>query len=262
MGTPKPVRSSGEGGRRPVDTHAVVVGDAHVVVNAVGEVSFAEVVRAERMIGQVLRRHHIHEPARVRMVDRPGTGVMTVQANVWTGQGEVRTQIDGSGGWALTFAAERLDLQLRRVERSVARRMPDRRRAVLAGVTDDRPVTRRKTVDARSCDAAEAIATMDAMDYDAHLFTDAETGEDAIVYWAGPRGVRFARQWRLRPPRGMDELPLTMNPHRVPVLAEHQAAARLCRYGLPFLFCTDIADRRGRLLYRRYDGDVGVVIAR
>ncbi|WP_306362189.1 sigma 54 modulation/S30EA ribosomal C-terminal domain-containing protein [Nocardia sp. CC227C] len=245
-----------------MDTHAVVVGDAHVAVSAVGEVSFAEIVRAERMIGQVLLRHHIHEPARVRLVERPGAGLMTVQANVRTGRGDVRTQIDGSGGWALTFAAERLDHQLRRVERSVARRMPDRRRAVLAGVSDDRPVTRRKTVEVRSCDPAEAIATMDAMDYDAHLFTDAETGEDAVVYWAGPRGVRFARQWRPRPPRDMDELSMTMNPHRVPVLAEHQAAARLCRYGLPFLFCTDTADRRGRLLYRRYDGDVGVVIAR
>lgn len=42
---------------------------------------------------------------------------------------------------------------------------------------------------------------MDALDFDAHLFTDADTGETAIVYWAGPLGVRMARQHHVHPPR-------------------------------------------------------------
>ncbi|GGK63305.1 hypothetical protein GCM10011591_39490 [Nocardia camponoti] len=101
---------------------------------------------------------------------------------------------------------------------------------------------------------------MDAMDYDVYLFTDAPTGEDAIVYRAGPIGLRLARQHRMHPPDLSAHLPVTINPHATPSLYEKQAVHRLCHHGLPFLFFTDSDTGRGHLLYRRYDGDLTLII--
>ncbi|NUS58959.1 MAG: hypothetical protein HOV66_29505, partial [Streptomycetaceae bacterium] len=98
------------------------------------------------------------------------------------------------------------------------------------------------------------------MDYDAFLFTDAETGEDAIVYRSGPAGLALARQRTMRPPSLPGPLPLTVNPRKTPVLTAEQAATQLADGWLPFLFYTDAADRRGHLLYRRYDGELGLVV--
>ncbi|MGO8965653.1 hypothetical protein [Mycobacterium sp.] len=39
------------------------------------------------------------------------------------------------------------------------------------------------------------------MDHDLHLFTDASTGVDAVVYRGRPSGLRLARQRCMRPPR-------------------------------------------------------------
>lgn len=96
---------------------------------------------------------------------------------------------------------------------------------------------------------------MNAMDYDVYLFTDAETGEEAVVYRCGPTGLRLARQHRRHPPSP----PLTINPRATPTLDAAQATRRLGEGCLPFLFFNDPDSGRGALTYRRYDGDIGVV---
>lgn len=97
------------------------------------------------------------------------------------------------------------------------------------------------------------------MDYDAHLFTDAETSEDAVIYRAGQTGLRLARQRSMRPPSTPVNLPLTVNPRKTPTLTLPQAADRLAEGWLPFAFYTDHDSRRGNLLYRRYDGNLGPI---
>lgn len=246
-----------------MDTCREVVADDEVAVIAYGELASGEVERARGVIGRVLRRYRLGAHARIRLT-RHGRidGSTVAQVNLRNGRIPIRTQIDGPGGFALTFAAERLDRQLSRLTmESEPRRAPEPGRAPLAFVTEERPIVRRKECVPLVCDPGTAIAAMDALDYDAHLFTDATTGEDAIVYWAGPQGVRMARQRRIQPPPNLAKLGLTMNPHPTRSLSESDAASRLCVYGLPFLFYTDAGDRRGRLLYRRYDGDLGLVIA-
>ncbi len=57
---------------------------------------------------------------------------------------------------------------------------------------------------------------MDAMDYDVHIFTDTTTGEEAVVYRAGPAGLRLARQHRERLPVArvsalQSQLPISRN---------------------------------------------------
>ncbi len=53
-------------------------------------------------------------------------------------------------------------------------------------------IDRRKPVVLQRASPLGAVVVMDAMDYDVHLFTDAETGEDAVVYRAGPSRQRLA----------------------------------------------------------------------
>lgn len=233
----------------------------NVQVSACGEVSSAQVRRAERAIARVLHRHGAEHDARVRITARGyADGENVAQVNVDYGGRAVRSQIAGPGGFALTFAAARLDSQLDRLAAALPPRWePDPGRAPLAYVTDERPIVHRKICQPRISDPIAAVRAMDALDYDAHLFTDLATGEDAIVYWAGPLGVRMARQRRMHPPRIAGDLRLTVNPHPTRILTDADAAARLCAYALPFLFYTATDDGRGRLLYRRYDGDLGLV---
>ncbi|APA98404.1 sigma 54 modulation/S30EA ribosomal C-terminal domain-containing protein [Nocardia seriolae] len=238
---------------------AVVGGVAEVATE--GPVAPRESARVRRMIAETLRGRGLCSAATVRLTGRPAEpGTLVAQVNLLANGTPVRTQIDGPGGFALAFAAERLGGQLDRVLSGTPPRWaPGLGRAPLTAVTPIRPIVRRKLCVPRTCDPIAAVAAMDALDFDAHLFTDADTGETAIVYWAGPLGVRMARQHHVHPPRPLAHLPMTMNPRPALELTESAAATRLCTYGLPFLFYTDPADPYGRLLYRRYDGNLGLV---
>ncbi|WP_433664611.1 sigma 54 modulation/S30EA ribosomal C-terminal domain-containing protein [Nocardia sp. CA-128927] len=232
-----------------------------VLVSPRGAVTEGQLTQAIRTIGRVVRRHHIDDVARVRLSAAPcADGPMLVEVTVAFGGVPVRAQAVGPGGFATTFAAERLDRILAGVTAGEVRpRWPDPRRPQLALPGEPRPIVRRKRCALLNATVAEAIAVLESMDYDAHLFIDAETGLDAVVYRAGPRGARLARQHRLGLPTAGESLALTVNPLPTPYLSEGEAVDRLCRYGLPFLFYADPRDRRGRLLYRRYDGDLAVV---
>ncbi|MET7768330.1 sigma 54 modulation/S30EA ribosomal C-terminal domain-containing protein [Nocardia sp. NPDC005366] len=225
-----------------------------------GAIGDREVERTLRSVGRVARHHGIDATARVRLTAAPCVdGPVLAQVNVRFREGPVRVQVGGPSGFIATFVAERLDRQIARIAAGDAMRIwPDPARPALASITEPRPIVRRKYYELLRGDPMTAASAMDAMDYDAYLYTDAETGEDATVYWAGPTGVRLARQHRVDPPRS-NPLPLSMNPHPAPLLTDTEAADRLCRYGLPFVFFTDPGDKRGRLLYRRYDGDLALV---
>ncbi|WP_245545782.1 sigma 54 modulation/S30EA ribosomal C-terminal domain-containing protein [Nocardia higoensis] len=235
-----------------------------------GDVAPADVTRAVRAIGRVLRRHHLDVPARVRITapaplgaddrDRPNV----VQANVRLPHTPARVQVTGPRGFAVTFAVERLDRQLTRLAARRGRDWPDPARPPLAEVTATRPIVRRKRCTLLIGTPAEAAAVMDAMDYDAHLFTDSDTGEDAIVCWTQPVGVTLIRQRSIaqvgeRDQDLLDSVPLRVRSEPAPVLTESEAVEHLCGRGQALLFFTDARTGRGRLLYRRYDGDLTIV---
>lgn len=54
-------------------------------------------------------------------------------------------------------------------------------------------------------------------------------------------------------------VPLIVNSRPTPVLTEAAAVRRLCAHGLRFLFFTDPASGRGRLLYPRDDGNLALI---
>ncbi|WP_433663210.1 sigma 54 modulation/S30EA ribosomal C-terminal domain-containing protein [Nocardia sp. CA-128927] len=232
-----------------------------ISVSTRGAVTGEHLAQATRTIERIMRRHHVEGTARVRLSAAPcPDGPMLVQMNLDFGDVPVRAQAAGRGGFATTFTAERLDRILAGVTAGAVRpRWPDPWRPQLAVCTEPRPIVRRKHCALLSGTVAQATAVLEAMDYDAHLFTDSETGMDAVIHRAGPWGIRLARQHRLGLPSAGEPLALTVNPFPTAHFSEHEAADRLCRYGLPFLFCTDPRDGRGRLFYRRYDGDLAVV---
>jgi hypothetical protein len=120
-------------------------------------------------------------------------------------------------------------------------------------------ITRTKTVTPAVCHVQVAAATMDALDYDAHLFIDATTLEHALIHRGGPVGYRIAFVRRSGPPQAGD-LPLVADPAAAPELVPAAAVARLDTTLLPFLLFADPESGDGRLLYRRYDGDYGLLI--
>ncbi|WP_342213350.1 hypothetical protein [Nocardia farcinica] len=100
--------------------------DPDLAVTTRGDVAPADVTRAVRAIGRVLRRHHLDLPARVRITapadrDRPNV----VQANVRLPHTQARVQVTGPRGFAVTFAVERLDRQLTRLAARRGREWPD-----------------------------------------------------------------------------------------------------------------------------------------
>ncbi|TVT56828.1 hypothetical protein FNH05_07840 [Amycolatopsis rhizosphaerae] len=123
-----------------------------------------------------------------------------------------------------------------------------------------RKIVRRKEFPLQNATPDEAALTMDVRDYDFHLFVDAETGQDSLVYRIGPTGYRLARLSGLQPPQGA-ALPWTINVHGVPELTPEQAAERLDDTEMPHRFFQDTATGRGSVLYLRYDGHYGLLTA-
>ncbi len=123
---------------------------------------------------------------------------------------------------------------------------------------EERTVMRHKSYALRRQSPQEAIADMELLDYDFHLFTEQDTGQDSVVY-RSESGYRLAqadpkpgRLAPLDPSITVSELP-------APVLTLPQATTNLEELGRPFLFFVDEATGRGNVLYHRYDGHYGLI---
>lgn len=252
---------------------------AGIAVDA-ADLTPAELDCVAGMMGAVLTHHAVPASAvRVRVTTAgcgepagyaPGRGPagdvragdrVVVQVNLRVGGAPARIQAVATGlGEAVASASARLAAQVRRLTGAWHDwPWPDPTRPALA-LSGPGAIVREKPYRLAVRAPCPAIAAMSAMDYDVHLFIDAETGQDAIVYRAGPTGYRLARQHSMHPPAPPAEFPLTLNVHRVPVLTTRQAVDHLGEVGLPFLFFTSSATGRGNVIYRRYDGQLGLIV--
>jgi hypothetical protein len=191
---------------------------------------------------------------------------MVVQVNLQVRDTPARVMAVTTGIGNLAPVLARLDRQIESMCLPWRPRpWPDSTRRMLT-VGADAVVARRKSVLLQRLTPLQAVQVMDAMDYDAHLFTDAETGEDAVVYRAGPSGLRLARQRQVFPPGwswssnlSVPPVPLVVNSRRTPTLTEATSVGRMREHDLRSLFFTDPTIGRGQLLYPRYDGNLGLV---
>ncbi|WP_395298740.1 sigma 54 modulation/S30EA ribosomal C-terminal domain-containing protein [Kitasatospora hibisci] len=217
------------------------------------------------------------EAVRVR-VGRIGAGAVLAQVNAEVNGRRIRVQETAADhGEALDRLAEGLRGRIATVAAGWSPRPWPRRvrgRGPAAAPVPDTPrplaevpcegeslsIVRRKRVGLVRCSPDAAARTMDAMDFDIHLFTDPVTETDAVVYRVGPTGYRLARTAAAGPPL-RPAVPFTLSPCGAPELTEEQAVARLSAAELPFLFFAHPATRRGRVLYRRFDGRLGLIAA-
>jgi ribosome-associated translation inhibitor RaiA len=127
---------------------------------------------------------------------------------------------------------------------------------------DEREILRRKSFTLHRSTIDDAAWDMDLLDYDFYLFTESGTGQDSVLYRAGATGYRLAQ---LTPPRTGDlaphRIPLTIRTQPAPALTTEGAVERLNLLDLPFLFFLDAGHHRGAVLYHRYDGHYGLILA-
>ncbi|MFI7115361.1 sigma 54 modulation/S30EA ribosomal C-terminal domain-containing protein [Amycolatopsis sp. NPDC049868] len=124
----------------------------------------------------------------------------------------------------------------------------------------EREIVRHKSYSLARSTIDEAYAEMHLLDYDFHLFTEAGSRQDSVLYHAGPTMHRLAQ---LTPPGphilSPFKLAVTISPQPAPLLSTMEAVERIGLTGLPFLFFLDAERGRGSVLYHRYDGHYGLI---
>ena len=205
-------------------------------------------------------------------VARPAVAQATVDLNGRT----IRAQAAGETmRAAIEHMAARLRVRLDRLARNWAARrgtlpvsepgewrhrsIPAHRPAYFPRPAAARAVIRRPRYAPQPLTPPEAVAELDVLDYDFHLFTERSTGQDSVIYRT-PGGYRLAmahpKPGRLGPLPGS----VTVSPLPAPRLTVQEAAERLDESGQPFTFFIDAATGRGCVLYHRYDGHYGLLV--
>jgi hypothetical protein len=237
-----------------------------IVVQTTGDVLDSARDYVRKQIGAFLRRlPDPLLPARVKLTARAGAP--------WSALAQANVEVDGQVIRAQVAAAffrhaghllrERLVVQMARLANPAVPR-PWIAEQSSPAVPVSQPggrgeIVRRKCYPLVQCVPDRAALTMDLRDYDFHLFVDAETGQDSVIYRVGPTGYRLARLSGMAPPSVPVSVPLTVNVHEVPRLTLEQAVERLDATELPFRFFRDATTDRGAVLYRRYDGHYGLL---
>lgn len=154
-----------------------------------GDLTAGATAAARRRIAALAR--YTREPithARVplvRVTDPAVTRPVIAQANVHVGGELVRAQVAArTTGEALDLLQARLRQRLLRVVRRWETRRAQRARHCpeYARPEEERELRRRKTYGPTYATPEEAALDMDLLDYDFYLFTDSQTGQDAVVY--------------------------------------------------------------------------------
>jgi ribosome-associated translation inhibitor RaiA len=230
---------------------------------------------------QVARRPVLH--ARVRITRHPDPSLerpVVAAANVDVDGRFLRAEVAASSAQeAVDLLHDRLQQRLRHdLERAVGH-WEDRRprsstgephewrhgdaptplRPYFPRPVDERQIVPHTSVTAGACDLDQAAFDMDVMDYDFHLFTEAGTGLDSVLYRAGPTGYRLAQAESRPEGLAPHTLEVTVSEQPAPVLSVAEAVDRMTVWDRPFLFFVDGDKGRGALLYHRYDGHYGLV---
>jgi hypothetical protein len=222
-----------------------------------------------------------HEPvlfARVKLTMAADAAVArpaVAQANIDLNGRPIRAQ--AAGGTmrdAIDLMTGKLKFQLQRAERNWAgirgtqptsepgewrhQSVPTERLPYFPRPAEERSVVRHKSYGLPRLTPDEAIADLELLDYDFHLFTERSTGEDSVVYRTDD-GYRIAQAHLTSSPMGPAAAAITVSPVPAPTLDIGAAEARLEALGQPFIFFVDAQTGRGNIVYHRYDGDYGLI---
>jgi ribosomal subunit interface protein len=121
----------------------------------------------------------------------------------------------------------------------------------------ERQVVKHKTFGLVPMTVDEAAFDMEQMDYSFYLFVDADSGNDALVYRKDDGSLAVRGDVT---PAGETAVEVTYEGAPAS-LDEQSAREHLDLAGEPFVFYADRDTGRGRVLYVRYDGHYGVIMA-
>ncbi|GAA3394976.1 sigma 54 modulation/S30EA ribosomal C-terminal domain-containing protein [Cryptosporangium minutisporangium] len=147
---------------------------------------------------------------------------------------------------------------IERLDRHHTRHGHGRRPAFLGEADDEREIHPHGTYAPTACTVDEAIADLEALDREFHLFHDVEAAEDSVVFRGGPSGYRLARV-RHRPLVTPPATAVSIEVEDAPQLTVEAAAERLLYAGQPYVFFADLATGRGAVLHVQRDGHFGLV---
>jgi hypothetical protein len=135
---------------------------------------------------------------------------------------------------------------------------PTRRPAYFPRAPEDCEVVVRKSFALEAQSVDEAIADLEMLDHDFFLFRDVTNEVDCVVR-------RAADGYELHcagtAPDEPIAAPVRHNPEPVPNLALEDAEELLDASDASYVFFVDAEAGRGRVLYRRYDGHYGLIVA-
>lgn len=122
----------------------------------------------------------------------------------------------------------------------------------------ERQLVRHKSFALHRMTVDEAALDMELLDYDFHLYVDAETGDPAVLSRTAD-GYRLARLRRYRNHAPRTGLPVTVVHQAAPRLTLDEVIERLDVTNEPFVFYRDVDEGHGHVLYRRFDGHYGLI---
>lgn len=260
-------------------TGIMVTPDVRVTVR--GDIPPALADRAGKKVARLFRFAHRPVLAASVRLSRHGDPAMDrpviAQANLDVNGTPLRAQVAAA---TAEDAIDRLEMKLRcQLERSALHwearrgRRPSeesgewRHDSVAARLSPwyprpeaEREIIRHKSYSLARSTVDEAYFEMHLLDYDFHLFTESGTGQDSVLYHAGPTMHRLAQPTPPGPHLlAPFRLPLTISEQPAPLLSTTEAVDRLGLLSLPFLFFLDAERGRGSVLYHRYDGHYGLI---
>jgi ribosome-associated translation inhibitor RaiA len=266
------------GGRADVEVEGAV-GPVEVVVRTQDRVHESDVEYAFEKLGAALRR--IDEP--VQFV-RLKLGVAGDPARIRPALAQVTVDIDGDLVRAQVAGhtmREAIDLLQRRLVRQLEQRADRReflrtrgtgkpgvwRRGDLATERppyydrprEERELVRQKTFAIDELTVDEAAFDMDQLDFDFYLFCDVTSGEDALLERLADGTYRLTRLHPSAIDPGPTAVEVTIADTAPPELTVPDAVELLDATGEPFVFFADATTGRGNVVYRRYDGNYGLV---
>ncbi|TMR92415.1 sigma 54 modulation/S30EA ribosomal C-terminal domain-containing protein [Nonomuraea basaltis] len=240
---------------------SIALDPADVQVKIRGRIRSADVRRARQTMADLARL--AHEPvlgAKVKLATGPGLAMerRTAEA-VLDIQGRlIRAQASAvSTRAAIHLLGDRLRTRLLEITRDWENRRGRHYQQRPPGRSGgERRIVR--TFTAARAVPDEAVVDMDQLDYDFLLFTEATTGQDSVVYRTGD-GYRLAQlvpQPDLTAPMCAA---ISVSPLPAPRLTAEEAIERLELTGFAFVFFADSGTGGGGLVYRRDDGNYGLV---
>lgn len=124
---------------------------------------------------------------------------------------------------------------------------------------EERELVRHKTFAVGALTPDEAVFELELLDHDFYLFRNAETGEVNVI-------ARAESGYELLEPSATSTLaecvePIRRSEQRPAAMTVEDARALLDLGGEPFVFFLDPDDDHGCVLYRRYDGHYGLIVA-